>query len=352
VKQTIDGVEVPWVFEDFEREVRTLRSSVGVSVIGHVQATRIAGPGAFDLLDQLCPCELFVHDGQMKQTLILDRASGAPIADVYVCADGDEYLLISEGLPAPALDALLAEHARDRQVTIHNFRDTHTFLSINGPFAWELLAELEGPGAVGFPYLTFYRPSPERIYFRAGKTGEFGYDLLVPSQEAESFFALLLERGRAFDARPVGVRALFHASLENWFFNIHREGQTNLLPIELQLQWRITYDKVERRACTRRVTPIRAAAAIAAGDVITCDGTKIGEVLVAERSVTLGAWIAIALLDVDYAWSGIVDRYRANDVALTTVSAPFVNNLSLYVNVHRDRYARRHEIKFPGPARR
>lgn len=347
-ERVLDGVSVPWTFGDLESEVRALRNGVAVSLLPHLQVFRIAGSGAFDYVDRLVPCELFIHDGQMKQTLLLD-AGDRPLADVYVCADGDDYLLISEGLPKAELEALLA--AKGGEVAIENLTDTHRFLALSGPFAWELLAELEGPGAIGFPYLTFYRPKPDRIYFRAGKTGEFGYDLLVPKHEANDVFAMLLEHGRAFDARAAGVGALHHAALENWFFNIHREGRAMLTPIELQLQWRISYEKIERRSCRRRIAAVRAEAAIRAGEPVFCGETRIGEVLVAERSMTLGQEIGIALLDAEYAHSG-VDRYRANEVPLTTVSAPFVNNLSLHVNVYRDRYARRSEVKFPGFDRR
>lgn len=344
----LDGVTVPWIYDELEAEVRALRSGIAVSLLPHVQAIRLAGPGAAELMERLVPCELYVHDGQMKHTLLLD-AEDRPLADVYVCADGDDYLLISEGLPKAELEALLA--SKGGEVEVERLTDSHAFVALNGPFAWELLAELEGPGAIGFPYLTFYRPQPDRIYFRAGKTGEFGYELLVPKSEVNDVFAQLLERGRAFDARRAGVGALHHAALENWFFNIHREGRASLRPIELQLQWRVSYEKIERRVCKRRITAIRADAAIHAGDPVFCGAARIGEVLVAERSVTLDAEIGIALLDVEYAQSGI-DRYRANGARLATVSAPFVNNLSLHVNVYRDRYARRGEIKFPGFSRR
>jgi glycine cleavage system aminomethyltransferase T len=256
-------------------------------------------------------------------------------------------------LPPAELETYLRSFAGEAQVTIESYAGSHTFLSMNGPFAWELLALFEGPGAIGFPYLTFYRPSEDRIYFRAGKTGEFGYDLMIPKGEAEGFFATLLERGRAFDLKPIGAAALFHASLENWFFNIHREGKKPLAPIELQLQWRISRAKrhLPKGPPVRRITPIIAEVELAEGDQIEFESARIGEVLVAERSATLGVPIAIALLDIDYAWSGI-DRYTARGARVKTVSAPFINNLSTFVSVHRDRYAKRHEVRFPGHERR
>jgi glycine cleavage system aminomethyltransferase T len=87
--------------------------------------------------------------------------------------------------------------------------------------------------------------------------------------------------------------------------------------------------------------------------IVSGDAT-IGEIVRAERSVTLGDWIGIGLVEARYAQSGI-DRYLARDdgdVPIRTVSAPFVDNLSLYVNPQQHRYRDRAAIAFPGPDRR
>ena len=62
---------------------------------------------------------------------------------------------------------------------------SHELWGLNGPYAWELASALLGPAVLGMTYLSLLRgPAPggddEVICFRAGKTGEYGYDLLVP----------------------------------------------------------------------------------------------------------------------------------------------------------------------------
>jgi glycine cleavage system aminomethyltransferase T len=76
----------------------------------------------------------------------------------------------------------------------------------------------------------------------------------------------------------------------------------------------------------------------------------IGTVLRAARSVTLGDHVAIGLLDIAHAHSGIESYAVAHagaSVPVRTVSAPFVNNRSLFVNPQRHAFARRAEIAFP-----
>lgn len=357
---TSGGAPTPRRFTLLEAEVQAIRSSIGLSALTHVAVVRVEGDGAYDALDRICPAPMHVRNGMIRHTLLLGD-DGLPLVDLYLCNDDDAYLLLAEGLPAADLIAHLRAHIpADAAVTIRDLGETHSLLSLDGPFAWELLAAVEGPELVGFPYLSFYHPSPERTYLRAGKTGEFGYHLLVPHAEAVPLWDRLLEAGRPFEITPVGFDAIEHAMLENWFFTIDHEGRKGLSPIELGLQWRLAADKdfvgqtalrARREAgITRRITALSSEGLLAEGDTVLSGEEPIGTVLRAARSVTLGDHLAIGLLDVAHAHSGI-DSYtvaHAGDVVpVRTVSAPFVNNRSLFVNPQRHTFARRAEIAFP-----
>ncbi|MEP7120096.1 MAG: glycine cleavage T C-terminal barrel domain-containing protein [Byssovorax sp.] len=359
------GVATPRRFTSIEAEMAAIRGSIGLSALPHVACLRVEGDGAYDALDRVCPAPMHVRNGTMRHTLLLDE-DGIPLVDLYLCNDDDAYLLLAEGLPSVTLIAYLEERfaalAPDAaaSVSIRDLGETHALLSLDGPFAWELLAALEGPELVGFPYLSFYHPSPERTYLRAGKTGEFGYHLLVPHAEAGPLWDRLLDAGRPFEIAPVGFDAIDHAMLESWFFSNDHEGALGLSPIELGLQWRLAADKDfvgsealrARRAAgvTERIAAITSDGPIAAGDPLLSGDEPIGTVLRAARSVTRGDHVAIGLLDVDHAHSGI-DSYTALHagavVPVRTVSAPFVNNRSLAVNPQRHAFARRAEIAFP-----
>lgn len=359
------GVATPRRFTSLKAEMQAIRGSIGLSALPHVACLRVEGDGAYDALDKVCPTPMHVRNGTIRHTLLLGE-DGLPLVDLYLCNDDDAYLLLAEGLPAAELIAYLHTHfaalAPDAavSVTIRDLGETHALLSLDGPFAWELLAALEGPELVGFPYLSFYHPSPERTYLRAGKTGEFGYHLLVPHEGAGALWDRLLEDGRRFEIAPVGFDAIEHAMLENWFFSVDHEGRSGLSPIELGLQWRLAADKEfvgaaalrARRAAgvKQRITALTATDPIAAGDPLFSGDEPIGTVLRAARSMTLGGHVAIGLLDLAHAHSGI-DTYTVLHagavVPVRTVSAPFVNNRSLSVNPQRHGFARRAEIAFP-----
>ncbi len=353
------GTPAPSLFTGLEPEVRALRDTVGLSHLAHIACSRLSGAGMWEVLDRVCPADLYLRDLQIRHTLLLDDG-GLPLADLYVGNDDDGFILLADGISGPALDAHIREHApAGAAFTLTDLGVTHTILSLNGPFAWEALAALEGPDIIGFPYLTFYHPRPGATYFRAGKTGEYGYDLLVPREQAPALWARLLDIGGRLGLLEVGLDALAHAQLENWFFDMHREGRAGLSPIELQLQWRLaTEDKdyvgraaLRQRPVTGRITALRAAQPLVPGELVSYRDERIGVVIRGERSVTLGDEIGIALIDRSFAHSGI-DVFRIGDVPVRTVSPPFVNNLSLYVNPQQHTWATRHEVAFPGAERR
>lgn len=353
----VDGVSTPASFAPLAEEIRALRISTGLSWRPDVARMVVSGPGAWDVVDRVCSTDLYLRDCQLRHTLMLDD-DGRAIADVYVGNDDDKFLLMAEGLSADALRSHVAAHAPEgASYELVDLARTHELLAIDGPFAWEVLATLEGPEVVGFPFLSLYHPREGSTYVRAGKTGEYGYSLLVPRQEAPELWRAILAAGAPLNLREVGVHSLWHTEFENRFFNIHREGRApRCSPIELQLQWRLARedkqyvgrDALRARRVTHRATALVASAALKPGDPVTYQDRAIGSVIEAQLSETIGLPIGLALIENELAHSGI-DRFAAGGVPVRTVSPPFVNNLSLYVNLQRDAWATRGEIAYRGP---
>ncbi len=225
-----------------EQEIRAVRTSAALTAGDHIACVRVSGPGAFDAVSRVCPVELTLQDAQMKPTLLLDERGG-PFADLYVCRDDESFFLLAEG-PSPAdLDAYLrAGFPPGAEVTLERLDETHRLLGVHGPYAWELCAALLGPDLPGMPYLSLLHAG-DAIWFRGGKTGEYGYDLLVPAARAGEVRAALEDLGRAFDLERASLAALDQCALESWFFNVRREGRAGLSLPELGLQWRVSYRK-------------------------------------------------------------------------------------------------------------
>lgn len=347
-------------------EVEAIRKAVAISRLDHVTALRVAGPGAFALLDATCPAALFLRESQMRHTLLLSPEA-RPLADVYVCYDDPEFILLAEGLSPGALRAYLEEHrterAPDASVTLEDLGASHVVFGINGPYAWELAAAALGPDVTGMPYLSFLQFG-EVFYFRGGKTGEYGYDLLVPKDEAPALWESLLTLGEPLGVREAGLEALDQCALENWHFSMRlldaAAPNVSLTPLELQLQWRVSYEKdfvgaealrARRQGGARgRATSFSAATSVAPRQRILYDGREIGSVMAATRSRTRGDSVGVALLETALAHPGterFVAETPAGPVPITTRTPPLINNRSLYVDPNRHSARSRDEDTFP-----
>ncbi len=350
----LNGTETVDFYSSVEEELTCLRRGVVVSDNAHISVIRVAGEHAYDVVDRLLPCDLFLRDGQARQTLILSD-QGIIEADVTVACDDDAYWLFVDGLDAETVVGLLTERRlENEQAEIENASREHALISVGGPFAWELMGAFDSPGLAGLRYMTLAHLRSGCLCLRAGKTGEYGYDLLVHRDEALATWEKLMEIGTRFDARPAGVGALHVASLQNWFFNIHGEGKEGLNPIEAQLQWRVSRQKefrgsaeldvVRQRGIEQRITAIKGEA-FSMGDTVVHQAEAIGRVVAATDCPQIGSHVGLALMDLDWAHSGL--QYQIGEASVQTVSPPFVNNLSMVVKPQLHTWANRDALEKP-----
>lgn len=322
--------------------LEVLRTSVVLAEDDGVHVVEVRGADARRFLDHATPGPLALQDAQLRLTFLLDD-DGRVLADVTVARDDDAYLLLVEGLSSHQLLAEL--EARREGFSVELQVREGSPLSLHGPFAWELVAEVAGPDVLSMPYLSLLRG--ENLVFRAGRTGEYGYQIVAPPSRRAALLDDLLRRGERYGLARIDRPTLDLAALENGFFTV-RESTRGLDPVELQQQWRIDYQKpsfaieaLRRRRDTvsRRVTTFLAeeGASVSANQGVWFADRPIGRVLVAEVSPILGRAVGLALLDRAYAHAGI-DRYAVRGpvaVPIRTVSPPLLENRSLHVRAQR-----------------
>ena len=119
---------------------RAVRQASALLMSSHISVIEVCGTGAFECLDRLLACDLFLYDGQARQTVILDEL-GSVIADVTVAKVDGLFRLFVDGLTAAELRALI-------EVEVRDLLDEHALVSLHGPFAWELAAMWLGRAVV------------------------------------------------------------------------------------------------------------------------------------------------------------------------------------------------------------
>lgn len=313
---------------------------------------RLRGEHAFDLLDAVCPRPLFLRDGQAMHSLLLTD-EGRIWADLYVICDDLDYVLMAEGPTSAELQAWLLDHAGcGLDVELQDQSQSHVVIGLDGPYAWELLGKKVGPDVVGVPYMNlFFIPEWRGFGLRAGKTGEYGYDLVVPRELELQARQELEQIGTPFEARSVSLDTLDLCALENGFFCIRAPGMRDLTPVEMQLQWRLDLrrnfpgaEAVRRRQkeSPPRVTWVRGEQIPRSRHVELEIAT--GELLYSRTSPLLGV-VGQVLLPRPYAHPGL--PLQVGGCPFQTVSAPLLHNRSLFLDPQRHAWSSRHLDSFP-----
>ena len=335
-----------------EVSYRAIRNSVAFAEELELHCLKLTGRQSFDALDAVCPCDIFLQDGQMKHTLLLDD-KGVPFADVYVCREGENAYLLGYGSSADEMVNWITDQAPGiADFSIINLGESHDSLALDGPYAWELCAEVFGPDVLGLPYLGM-RVLDEMLVFRAGRTGEYGYHLLVPTNQKDTWIEKMLATGVEFEMAHADESVRAQCVLENFFFDINREGKYGLTPLELQLQWRLSSQKttypgakaisaLRQSGWTHRLTCFTTPDFVNPDAAITSDGEIVGRALVSGYSPMRGDYVGKALLRQPY-WHAGLDAFQVGDRPLKTISAPAINNLSLKVSPYRHSFHTREE---------
>jgi aminomethyltransferase len=324
-----------------------IRNSVAFTEEPDLCCLQLTGRQAFDVFDAVCPCDIFLQDGQMKYTLLLNE-DGTPFADIYVCRKGEDAYLLGYGPNVDTLIDWITEHsAENADFSIIDLSKTYAPLALDGPYAWELCAEVLGPDILGLPYLGM-KVSDEVLVFRAGQTGEYGYHLLVPTDQKNAWLEKLHTAGSVFEMAHANEAARAQCALENFFFDINREGQYGLTPFELQLQWRLSAQKAvypgaeairtrRQSGWTRRLTCFSTPDPVKVDTAVVCDDEVVGHILAVGYSPVRGDYVGKALLRRPY-WHAGLDVFQVQGCPLKTLSPPAVDNLSWNISPYNDSF--------------
>jgi glycine cleavage system aminomethyltransferase T len=344
------GVEVVSHFGDLQAECGAVRDAAALADFSFVRAFTLPETPGMDFLDALLAGNVpKIRFGRVLHTFLADQ-EGKLAADCFVANNDQEFVFLCESiLPDAGLDALLASKGVEPALT--ELSAGHVVLSLDGFKSWEIVKKIFGADVIGLPYLSIenYQFAGEPVRFiRAGKTSEFGYLLIAPVNIAARLFDTLKAEVEDRGGRLVGADAHDALRLEGRFFNIFREGERVRDPLPLGLQWMIDLEKEafsgsaaikERRAAGLKRKIIGFAAdpgcrTLNAGARIFHEGRPVGEILADCVSYVLNQPLALGLLPLELAFSGLQFRVGSADGAVArSISMPPIMPKSLTVKL-------------------
>ncbi|SFN24185.1 Glycine cleavage system T protein (aminomethyltransferase) [Izhakiella capsodis] len=352
-----NNITVPSAYHAPEVEYKAVRENVLLVDYSHMSIVSVLGDDAWILVNYLASADIsIIRDEQGIYTLLLNE-DGTILGDAYVLCSSDGYYIMSENLSADQLLASLnklLEKADELDIQeTPEFKDMRDeswgAILLEGPYAWELMAEIYGYDVIGLPYHEFMTTDQELLVFRCGKHGEFAYMATGNEEQLLALWQQLNERGSKYCLRTGGLDYQKIVRIENPCWDENLWSGYALNPVELQMQWAVQYDKegfigqdavqaLSQGENARKMIGMIAkepCSGIESGDKVMIKGQPVGQVVNAVFSPALQCFIALTLLESDYGWSdidGFDIQTQTETLAARTKSMPFVYNLSMLVN--------------------
>jgi aminomethyltransferase len=353
-----------------EHEYNAIRNASALIDISPLFKYRLTGKDATRLVDRIITRDMRkVSVGQVVYTPWCDEHG-------KVIDDGTVSRLEENTYRWTAADPSLrwfTQNASGMDVQLEDISETTSALALQGPTSGRLLKSV---AEADIENLKYFRVTTGQIagvkveISRTGYTGDLGYEIWVPSENALRVWDALMQAGRAFDIHPAGMLALDVARIEAGLllididFNSSKKslieeqkytpyemglgrlvsldknryvGQTALMAehargpereiVGLEIDWPAVEALYEKIGLPPSVSPIASRVAVP----VFRDGVQVGKATSSTWSPTLKKFIALATvksghtklgthLDFEITIEAVRHRVRA-----TVVKTPFFN---------------------------
>ena len=322
------------------------RQSAGLFDISHMGQITVRGPMAASALESLLPIDVLgLSPHQQRYGLLLNDEAG--VIDDLMCVNRvSDHLLVVNGACKAKDIAFITERIGHLCEVIP--MPDQALLALQGPAAAKVLARMD-PSVTQLVFLKGAAANLAGIdcyLTRSGYTGEDGFEISVPAEQATALAQALLDHP---EVQAIGLGARNSLRLEAGLCLYGNDLDINTTPIEANLQWAIpqvrrlggeraggfpgaglVLDQLrgvapvhKKRVCLQAQvrTPVREHTALE-----TTDGQGIGEVTSGLLSPTLGSPIAMGYVAAEQAQLGSTLHaiVRGNAVPMTVVKGPFV----------------------------
>ena len=224
------------------------RTNVGIQDLSTMGEVDVKGPGAERLLNRLLVNEIRdLHPGQMRYSTMCNPDGGI-VDDITVYKFGDEhFMVVTSSGPRNKTTRWIADHAVGMSTYVTDQGGAIALISVQGPRSRDFLSTLVEE--IDLEELTFFRFSEARIkdtevlISRSGYTGEHGYEVYIPAEQAQLIWETFLENGGDYGVQPYGVKAMQSLRIEKAYPLYGPDINEQVNPFQLGLQRWIRFDK-------------------------------------------------------------------------------------------------------------
>lgn len=335
------GWDMPVQYSGIIDEHNAVRTSVGLFDVSHMGEIEIDGPEAARLTDLVTTNAVSkLAIGQVHYSGLLYEHGGF-VDDILVhkVAEDHYFLCVNSSNQDKDYEHIKALNRFDADVEFASPR--YAQIAVQGPNALKTLQRLTETELEEMHYYWFVDGTvshvPARIA-RTGYTGEDGFEIYIPPEEARRIWDELMRAGSEFAIRPCGLGARNTLRLEAKMALYGHEIHASINPYEAGLGWIVKLDKgdfvgrdalVKQKAAgvSRKLAgfEMRGRGIGRDGYEVLLDGAPAGWVTSGGPSPTLNRNIGLCYLPAERAKVGqsIQVVVRNQPVDAITVETPF-----------------------------
>jgi aminomethyltransferase len=314
------------------------REHAGIFDVSHMGQIIFEGDGVVEFLEKVTPSTFSTLKENVAKYSVLTNEEGGMIDDLIVTRLGDNKFFAVVNGACKDKDIDWFKQYLPQSVTMTHLED-RALIALQGPKAEKVLKEALDIDATDLDYMRVMDFGGRCWVSRLGYTGEDGFEISMPQEDAETAWNRLLSHD---EVKPVGLAARDSLRLEMGYPLYGHDIDATTSPVEADSTWIMgkkqntgfignerVMKEIENGAARKRVG-IRIT-----GKGVAREGTeifdesgdnKIGVMTSGGFSPTLQQAIGMAYIETGKAASGskVIARVRGRDIEAEIADLPFV----------------------------
>lgn len=318
-----------------------MRQAVGIFDVSHMGEFMVRGPQALDLIQRITSNDAAkLADGKVQYSCLPNEAGGI-VDDLLVYRMGEEEYMLVVNASNIEKDWGWIEKYNTNGAELENISDELSLFAVQGPKAAEALQSLTQIDLAGMVYYTFEKGAfagvQDVIVSATGYTGAGGFEIYVKNEDARQVFDAIMEAGKAYGIKPIGLGARDTLRLEMGFCLYGNDINDTTSPLEAGLGWITKFDKDFINAANLKAQKENGVARKLVGfemlekaiprahyEIVNAEGEQIGEVTSGTMSPSMGKGIGLGYVTTAYSKPGteIFVRVRNKDMKAQVAKLP------------------------------
>lgn len=241
------GYNMPVSYSGLNDEHLTVRNSVGIFDVSHMGEFMLKGDKALDLIQRVTSNDASKLADKKVQYTCMPNEKGGIVDDLLVYRwDKNEYYLVVNASNIEK-DWNWIQKFNTEGVEMKNMSEDMSLFAVQGPNAIKTLQKLTDVDLSKMEYYTFdggkMAGCDDVIISNTGYTGAGGFEIYVWNKDAAKMWDAIMEAGKEFGIKPIGLGARDTLRLEMGFCLYGNDIDDTASPIEAGLGWITKFTK-------------------------------------------------------------------------------------------------------------